>query len=326
LPDQSGLSIITLTSPIRKPDSEKNEETFVPFGWQGVSARVPADWTLGAIGGDYKSGYARLDDAQMPRLELKWSDQAVNLDRALEKYLAKLGKRGRRSGVRVDDKARVLSRRSKPRKKLRGFSWSGRETATGVIWKCDQCGRTLIAQVMDPPGEPDEALVRTVLMSLEDHGQDGRWLWALYGLSLEAPEELRLAGQKLMAGYLELAFAAGRRRLRVCRWGMADVALADRDLQHWYEVEQVRRRDVAWDCEPAEVKGHDGLDVSGHRRRYFHGIRRGAERLLRLRIASDFDGRVWHCPESNRIYGVEAVHHDDVQMMLDVVESVACHV
>ena len=288
---------------------------------------MPADWTLGAIGGDYRSGYARLDDQLMPRLELKWSDQNVDLDRALQRYLAKLGKRGRRGGVAIDDKARVISRRSKPHKKLRGFSWSGRgrERATGVIWKCDQCKRTVIAQVIAAPGEQGEALAREILTSLEDHGRDGRITWALYGLAFDAPEQFRLERQKLMAGYLELAFAAGRRTLRVCRWGMADVALAQRELQHWYEVEQVRRRDVIWDCEAAAVKGHDGLRLFGHRRRLLHRPRRALERLLRLRIASDFDGRVWHCPQSNRVYSVESVHPDETQTMLDVVASAVCH-
>jgi len=309
-----------------KPRGEKAEDAFALFGWQGLTARVPADWTLGAIGGDHKSGYARLDDSNMPRLELKWSQAEVNLDRALDKYLAKLGKKSRRSEIRIDERARVISRRSKPDKRLRGFSWRGRERGCGVIWRCNKCRRTVIAQVIMPQDERDDSLARRILTSLEDHGRDGRATWALYGIQFEAPEEFRLEHQKLMAGYLELAFASGKRnKLRVCRWGMADVALAERDLQHWYEVDQVRRRDVVWDCAPLAVKGHDGLRVHGHRRRFLHRPRRAAERLARLRIASDFDGRVWHCPESNRIYSVEAVHHDNEQMMLDVAESLVCH-
>jgi hypothetical protein len=319
------LGAITVKTVKAAPQSGAAEDAFAPFGWQGITVRVPADWTLGAIGGDYKQGYARLDDPSMPRLEVKWSDQNVNLDRALDKYLAKLGKGRRGRKVQIDDKVRILSRRSKPHKKLRGFSWSGRERAEGVIWRCDTCKRTVIAQVILAPGERDRALARDILSSLEDHGRDGLITWALYGLQFDAPDHLRLERQKLMAGYLELAFAAGRRKLRVCRWGMADVALADRDLQHWYEVDQVRRRDVVWDCEPEDVKGHDGLVVDGHRRRFGHRPRRVVERLMRLRIASDFDGRVWHCPESNRIYAVESVHHEDLQSVLDVVESVPCH-
>jgi hypothetical protein len=300
----------------------------VTFGWQGMTMRVPAEWTLGAIGGDYKAGYLRLDDAHAGRVEIKWSERQVDLDRALERYLAKLGKR-RQLDLQVDDRARVLSRRSKPDKRLRGFVWgAGDRQATGVIWRCSKCGRTVVAQVMSAAGDRGQALAHDVLASLEDHARDGRHTWALYGLRFEVPERFRLERQKLMAGYLELAFASGRCRLRVLRWGMAEVALAERDLQHWYEVEQVRRRDVVWECQPATVErheDHDGLAVSGHRHRLLHRPRRAVERLARLRIACDFDGRAWHCPQSNRIYSVEAVHHQEPAMLLEVVASVACH-
>jgi len=307
-----------------------SEAELATFGWQGITGRVPGDWTLGAIGGDHKAGYLRLDDSNRPRLEVKWSEQNVDLDRALGRYLTAVRKRGRGRGrsLQVDDHARVLSRRSKRDKRLRGFSWSGDERAEGVIWRCSKCGRTVVAQVITAPSDRDQDLARAVLTSLEDHGRDGRYTWALYGMEFEAPEDLRLDRQKLMAGYLELAFAAGRRKLWARRWGMADVALAQRDLQHWYEVEEVRRRDVTWECEPAPVAGHDehdGLAVTGHRRRGLHRARRWVERLLRLRIASDFDGRVWHCPQSNRIYSVEGVHHEDARVVLEVAASVRCH-
>ena len=49
------------------------------------------------------------------------------------------------------------------------------------------------------------------------------------------------------------------------------------------------------------------------------------EKMARLRIASDFDGRVWHCPPANRIYSVEGVHHQELQTLLEVVASVPCH-
>ncbi len=303
--------------------SKQDESDCATFGWQGITARVPADWTLGAIGGDHRAGYLRLDDAERPRLEVKWSEQNVDLDRALDKYLAGLRKR-RRLELRVDDQARILSRRSKPDKRLRTFAWSGRESAVGVIWRC-KCGRTVVAQVIFARGERDRTLAREVLGSLEDHARDGRATWALYDLEFTIPQEFRLERQKLLAGYLELAFAAGKRRLRVCRWGMADVALADRELQHWYEVDQVRRRDVEWDCAPAVVAGHDGLEVAGHQRRRLHQSRKALERLLRVHTVTDFDGRVWHCPQSNRIHGVEAMHDDDLQVVLEVVASIPCH-
>ena len=59
------------------------------FGWQGITARLPEDWHLAALGGDRKAGYLRLDDSERPRLEIKWSDASVDIDKALDKYLQK---------------------------------------------------------------------------------------------------------------------------------------------------------------------------------------------------------------------------------------------
>ena len=46
---------------------------WVKFGWQGVSMELPANWELGGLSGDYNNGYVRMDDEDMPRMELKWS-------------------------------------------------------------------------------------------------------------------------------------------------------------------------------------------------------------------------------------------------------------
>ena len=41
------------------------EIDWTDFGWQGVHLRVPDEWNLGKVDGDAKSGYARLDDAEI---------------------------------------------------------------------------------------------------------------------------------------------------------------------------------------------------------------------------------------------------------------------
>ena len=35
--------------------------TWTDFGWHGIRLRVPDDWNLGKVEGDFKSGYARLE-------------------------------------------------------------------------------------------------------------------------------------------------------------------------------------------------------------------------------------------------------------------------
>ena len=43
------------------------------FGWAGIQLEIPTAWELSGLSGDQKTGYLRLDDGEMPRLELKWA-------------------------------------------------------------------------------------------------------------------------------------------------------------------------------------------------------------------------------------------------------------
>jgi len=298
------------------------------IGWQGITARVPADWNLGALGGDGRTGYVRVDDERMPRLEVKWSSaQNVNTDRVLTRYLTQLGKTSRQDTIAVARDTRVVSRRQQPtRKSLECFSWRGqRQQGHGVIWYCPQCRRTVIAQVRGGPQEDLLPLAGAVLSSLEDHGRDGWYTWALYGLAVEVPREFELARQQLMAGYLDLQFEWKGRRLRVQRWGMAEMALAERDLEHWVELEYVKRRDVRWRLHPLAGEAHPSLELEGECRRPFHWLRKVAAGLVRLRPPIFLSGKVWHCAASNRIYAVEEVHKEGDERWPRVAASIACH-
>ena len=58
--------------------------------WNGIALRAPEDWNIGAIGGDLKQGYLRIDDSEMARIEFKWAQagsQAVDVSSIVDKYL-----------------------------------------------------------------------------------------------------------------------------------------------------------------------------------------------------------------------------------------------
>ncbi|MBV9467716.1 MAG: hypothetical protein JOZ57_00555, partial [Abitibacteriaceae bacterium] len=42
------------------------------LGWQGLTVTLPSDWNLKTFGGDATKGDLRVDDADGPRLELRW--------------------------------------------------------------------------------------------------------------------------------------------------------------------------------------------------------------------------------------------------------------
>ena len=312
------------TNPTAPSPSRKGGKR-VLFGWQGISAKVPSDWSLGAIGGEFKSGYLRLDDADRPRLEVKWSAGAVDLDKALDKYLRSLKKprRGREISTEVD--AHLLAQRARPKKSLRSFRWEAENQAWGVIWSCQVCGRTVVAQVLGRPGEDLAPRAREVLLSLEDHGAEGELTWAVYGLVCRVPEGYALEKHKLMSGYLQLDFAQGHRKLKVSRLGLARLLLGERTLRDWLELENIKRRDVSWEASDLELHGHPAAQLRGHRRRLGHRLRRATEKLLQLGPPVDFALQAWACPDSNRIYLVESFHHGEPDVLRRVVNSIPCH-
>jgi len=317
---------------------------WVWFGWQGISGLVPPEWNLGAIGGDYRQGYLRLDDSDHPRLELKWSQQEVNLSRALEKYLRALGRPrkvllGRRGlPIVINREVKILSRRAKPSKRMLGFSWRQGHLlgGAGLIWACQSCGRTLIGQVRAYGGEDAVSLAEEIFSHLEDHGKEGWLLWALYGLECQVPQEYHLTGQSLMAGYLELSFQKNRRKLRIGRWGLAASLLEKQSLREWFEKRMTAlKRDFRWQACAIIIKNHAGLEMEGESRRLLRRLWRGARGLILGSLPADGEGprqsaaegkgQMWHCPESNRIYLVESVFRPEPEVLAGVVESVRCH-
>lgn len=299
-----------------------------PIGWHGVSVQVPRDWNLGAVGGDRKSGYLRVDDERMPRLQVKWSQGGIDLEKKREEYARKLtvGKRKRPTGLAVDLEAKVISQRSKPKKELATFAWRGPQCGMGVLWNCEVCNRALIAQVSWQQPERMHEVARQVLGSIEDHAIGGWQLWGVDGFGFLAPEGYELAKWKRMTRYFEMSLTTRKEAsIKAARWGMVSLVLAGRTLVEWYQDENRRRRDVRWQAQQIEVKGHPAVASWGERRRLLGSVRRGAARLVRRRPAINFAACAWHCPESNRLYLVESIYADQEEVLKGVVDSVICH-
>jgi hypothetical protein len=296
------------------------------IGWHGMRLRVPAGWEIGAIGGDWNAGYLRIDDPETTRVEIKWAQSQGDTSKALERYLRQLRKKTR-GRVEIDRSAKVVPKRAKPGKSLSGFAWEAGQRARGTIWRCRECGRTVIAQVIGRPGDDLETLAREVLTTLQDHPTGGVATWAAYGLVCQVPEAFRLESQRLMAAYIELNFAERGRRIRVVRWGMASVQLAKTSLREWTESQYHGRRDVYARTRPAEIRGHEGVMLAGHLRRRLHGSRRFLERLVRWRRPIEFASQVWHCPESERIFAVDSIDREgEAAGVADAVAaSIPCH-
>lgn len=264
----------------------------------------------------------------MPRLQVKWSQGRIDLEKKRAEYAKRLttGKRKRPTGLTVDMEAKVISQRSKPRKDLVTFAWRGPQCGMGALWNCEICNRALIAQVSWQQPERLHDVARQVLESLDDHGIGGWEIWGVDGFAFLAPEGYALAKWKRMTRYVELNLITKKEAaIKAARWGMVSLVLSGRSLLDWYKQENRGRRDVRWTAQEMEIKGHPGVAAWGERRRLAGGIRKGVARLVRRNPAVHFAGCAWHCDESNRLYLVESIHPDQGDVLKGVVDSVLCH-
>lgn len=205
-----------------------------------------------------------------------------------------------------------------------------------MIWYCQECGRTVFGQVTCYQGEDAVALAKELFSAMDDHGKEGRRLWAVYGLECWLPEEYHILSQRLMAGFIELVLQGKRnRKYRLARWGLAEEMLKEKRLEAWYFGKGLQRKsELRWAAEEATVKGHAGLRLLGRSRRpatrlYNLGriwLRAALKRPpLEAEETADGLGYAWHCGESNRIYIVECINDNDKERLDEVMDSVPCH-
>ena len=181
------------------------------FGWAGIQLEIPTTWELSGLSGDQKTGYLRLDDADMPRLELKWAHtrrKKPDLHATLDEYfklIRKTYKRGAelsfRRNVNFIKDPEFFEGRT-----VLGFSWKGSIRASGLIFHVGN--RITIVQVMGRLKENWRPTVLRIFQSITDEGEALQTLWSAYGLKLSVPKEYKLERQKLLSGYLLFAFAA----------------------------------------------------------------------------------------------------------------------
>lgn len=303
------------------------------IGWQRITVWVPPEWSLGALGGDVRSGYFRLDDSHGPRLEVKWEQPkpgALDVGKAVEKYLKGLEReaRRRRASWEAQRSTPLLSKRKKKKPMLECFHWRADVQGHGAIWYCDVCDRLVMTQVLGPLEENVEPLARQVLLSLEDHSQEEGWdTWSAYELLCQVPSEYLLEEQQMKTGLMELRFIAGKRSLRIARFGLANLLLREVDLGTWC-AHQRRREWAPFSLEEEEVarEPHRVLHLLGRPGGVLLRFRTWAYHLFRRPIPTFLDAVAWECPQSNKIYLIEHLRDEqDPPLWAELWRRTRCH-
>ena len=138
------------------------EQPRKPFGWQGLSLTVPADWDIVYTRGDRRSGHLRLADSESLRLEARWqagpAKEPASL--AVDAYVRGLRKRARKDRVDLTVH-RGLGIARPPGMEVECYRWRAREHVMAMLSRCNECGRTVHLQMPDPSGPVRKSLART---------------------------------------------------------------------------------------------------------------------------------------------------------------------
>ena len=302
-------------------------DSWAPFGWQGLTAEAPADWELVGIPKthDAAEGYLRLDDANQPRLELKWSShpqKKFDIEKTLDDYLSGIRKTYEKQigpiEVRRDQ---TLIPNSGPdaafheHREARFFSWRGELRAYGAIWRCALCQRVVMTQVIGPSGGQGtrQQAIRG-FRSVQDHPPGPTNLWTAYGLEMDIPRRFRLDKLQLLNGYILFSFTDGSARVAVERYGLANQQMKDGDIDGWFRrtyAKQMRGTTLALDADDLH---------EGSMRIWDASLRKSWDSYMR---ASQTSGHVWQDVSANRLYVVRATGKRDLRAAIRrVAESI----
>lgn len=299
-------------------------EKMATAAWQGISLKVPADWSMVGVSGNEKKGYFRVDGPVAAALEVRWSQamgKSPDLEAKGREFLAQIERACKKGRVPYSGKVKAEKGAG-----YVGFNWRADRIAQGRLSYCPKCDRVVIAQVIWSKEEDASHLSPVILGSLTDHRDDGWTDWGLYGLEFAVPPGYKVEKNQLMSGYLALWFRKGPSTIAVQRWGLVSALLGDGSIEQWY------RKDVLPDIRgyragitEGSVAGHEGLTVEGRRR----GIKQAARALVFSLTLHQYPalltGFAWKCDESNRLFSVWATHAQGGDLARKVCETIKCH-
>jgi len=294
--------------------------------WAGITVRVPHDWSPTVVSGDGTRGHLKVMSPDTRSLEVRWErpSRPVSPAAALQRYFTRLRKD-------VGDKLTIRERPKRLDALRPGgqeaipYAWEAECRAVGCIWRCAECGRLVLAELTAERGADLSAAV-DIIRGIRDHSEGGWTAWALYGLTIAVPERYRMERHTLLTGHQRFELRDRGTVLTADRWALAELALRDTTLREWFERrERAELSRFAYEVDEAEVRGHQALRFTG-RVRIAHLPARAARGAAALALpALAFDARVWHCPESNRIYSLRGELPGRDGLLEQVAACIECH-
>jgi len=276
------------------------------FAWNGIRFMAPPDWQVGKIG----ARYLMLEEESGPVLEVKWG--RVKGSFSHHDHLRRLAAfQGRE--LRESVRQRPLPaawKKALGKYEVTGFSWRGRTVGgMGVLLYCSTCQNATLIQFYKKGSDQREKSPQRLLASFRDHRQDNQIIWSLFDIRATIPEKFQLVRHRFEAGEFELAFAFGRQKITLHRWGPASIFLSGRDLVQFARTILPHHQE-----EPHPVIGVGGKVVEWSAKppstRYDHW-------WSWVREKSSFQwARLWHVEGKNRILAVRAEGKEAIDLRL----------
>ncbi|MFH1007098.1 MAG: hypothetical protein V1800_06280 [Candidatus Latescibacterota bacterium] len=290
---------------------------------------------MGKITGDAAAGYLRLDDLETVRVEVEWRPLkgsfptgALGVSQMVDKYVARLGEKAKKTGdaLHVDRNTGLLEGGLFSDKDIETFAWEADYRVVVLAWRCRTCNRIGLLRVFSKLSEDVSEVALQIMRSLGDHAEEGRQVWAVYGLICAIPEDFRLEEPFLRSGHIRLSFRRGKEALHVERLGPASLILKGAaSLQSWFgPFYRKALKDQRYTAEEGEVGGHRGFRIEGAPQNLLKRIL--VPTFNRARRSAYLKGCIWHCRESNRIFVVRTTSKEQDNIVAEsVAEAVRCH-
>jgi len=345
--------------PVETVASETPERTVI--GWQGIRFTLPPEWNVTGFSMDRDNGYLRVDSPGSGTLSVlvRWQNAAKpdqgpptlytllapgfrkwlrrpepevpkpDLKANLEKILKDAQKQAKKAKAHFESsvKAERTEGENEERTSI-SFSWTGGGRGQGKIWYCATCKRVVVAQVVGLQKDHGaiSAIASHLFSTLQDHAMEGYDLWALYDLNMEVPDDFQLESQELKSGYLHLSFGRGGERIILDRWGLANITLKKFTREEWFANNAyMSTKKLSKESVPID-RGHEATKFAGALS-FLARLRLLREAKLSLkRFPTRYEGGIWHCEESNKLFAVQVLHNKRTEgLWTEVVRRCLCH-
>ncbi len=309
----------------------KTYSEWYKFGWKGITFDVPKDWNLGSVTSDPNrkkdSGYLRLDDSQIARVEVEWrpSHEGISISRLVSRYLENLEKKANkvRATFKVNRKVGLVKFKDVDFD-YECFIWEADYRAYNLAIKCKACGRVVVLRVLSRLDDNVEKVAAKILYSLEDHSKGGRNFWGIYDLACWVPDDLMLEEYSLKSGHIQLEFQREKNSFSIDCISLANILLKGISTIEWHsDFFKKKLRDLNCSYKEIQFQGHPGIEILGVPKNRWKRLFKPlpwVERKPRLFLK----GKTWYCEDSNKIFVVHNFTRNEEDSKVEVIE-IGCH-